>query len=194
MKKENQDTDPEFYESGKTAQEPETYDGSKEIVLIPNAAEVEKVIRGSVYVSAGVGIVPIPLFNVAAVTASNLRLVRRLSILYGVEFKEGIAKKIIASVIGASVGTLATPFVESAVLCIPLIGLPLAVGTRPALNAMTTYALARMFVTHFERGGSFVGANVNVMKEDFTAAFKNSREWLGDTIKGKEKAAETAGI
>jgi uncharacterized protein (DUF697 family) len=155
------------------------------------AAEVGKTIRESVYVSAGVGIVPIPLFNIAAVTASNLNLTRKLSNLYGVEFKEGIAKKIITSIVGAGAGTLATPLVESAVSWIPIIGLPLVIGTRPALNAMTTYALARMFVTHFEKGGSFVGANLEVMKEYFVDAFRNSREWLGDLIKGKEKTAVT---
>jgi hypothetical protein len=49
-----------------------------------------------------------------------------------------------------------------------------------------------MFITHFERGGSFLRANLDVMKEDFSAAFKNSREWLGEAIKGKpgEKPAE----
>jgi uncharacterized protein (DUF697 family) len=162
-----------------------------EIAVIVDTAEVEKAIRKSVYASMGIGIVPLPLFNVAAVTGSNLILARRLSELYGVEFKEGVAKKIIISIIGAGTGVAASPWVESLVAGIPLIGLPLTIGTKPALNGMTTYALGRMFVTHFERGGSFIGSNWDSMKEDFAAAFKNSREWLGDTIKGKEKA-ETA--
>jgi hypothetical protein len=95
------------------------------------------------------------------------------------------------AVIGAGAGVLASPLVESVVSGIPLIGLPLTIGTRPVLNGTTTYALGRMFVTHFERGGSFVGSNMESMKADFSAAFKNSREWLGDAIKGKQ-AAENA--
>ena len=154
--------------------------------------EVEKTIRKTVYVSMGIGIVPFPLFNFGAVTATNLVLIQKLSNFYGVEFKEGVAKKIIASVGGAGLGTLATPLVESVVALTPIIGLPLAIGTKPVLNAMTTYALAQMFVTHFERGGSFIGANMEAMKSDFSTAFKKSREWLGNTIKGKEKTPETA--
>ena len=144
----------------------ETVETTREPACKADNAEVEKLIRKSVYTSMGIGIVPFPLFNVAAVTAANINLIRKLSGMYGVEFKEGIAKKIIAAVTGAGVGVLASPFVESVVSGIPLIGLPLTIGTKPALNGMTTYALARMFVTHFERGGSFIGANVDAMKED----------------------------
>lgn len=161
-------------------------------VIVPESAMVEKTLRDSVYISMGIGIVPFPLFNVAAVTAGNLLLAKKLSELYGVEFKEGAAKKIIAAVIGAGAGTLATPLIESVVGLVPVIGWPLVIGTKPALNGMTTYALGRMFIIHFERGGSFVGSNLDVMKEDFKAAFKNSREWLGEAIKGKNAAVQSA--
>lgn len=154
-----------------------------------DAAEVDKILRQSVYAAMGIGILPLPFVNVAAVTADNLLMTRKLAALYNVDFKEGVAKKIIASVIGAGVSTLATPLVESVVAGIPLIGLPLVIGTKPVLNGTTTYALGRMFITHFENGGSFVGANVDAMKASFTDAFKNSREWLGDTIKGKAAEA-----
>ena len=150
--------------------------------------EVDKIIRGSVYAAMGIGIVPLPFFNLAAVTVSNMVMIRKLSNLYGVEFKEGIAKKIITSVIGAGVGILASRPVEAVVSAVPLIGLPLTIATRPALNGMTTYALGRMFVTHFENGGTFMGANVDAMKQSFSTAFANSREWLGDAIKGKQTA------
>lgn len=171
------------------AEEFEEASEAREEVCAPEDAAVEKAIRGSVYASMGMGIVPVPLFNVVTVTVSNLNLARKLSQLYGVEFKEGAAKKIIAAVTGAGVGVLASPLVETAVIGLPLVGLPLAIATKPALNGMTTYAVGRMFATHFARGGSFLGANVNAMKEDFSAAFQNSREWLGNVVKGK-KASE----
>ena len=56
-------------------------------------AEICKAINGNVLVSAAVGILPLPFVNLAAVTASNIHLVRKISDLYGVEFKEGVAKK-----------------------------------------------------------------------------------------------------
>ena len=160
-----------------------------ETVIVADAAEVNKIIRKSVYAAMGIGIVPIPFFNLAAVTTSSIVMIKRLSELYGVEFKEGVARKIVTAVIGAGVGVLASGPVESVVSAIPLIGLPLSIATKPALNGMTTYALGRMFVTHFEEGGGFVSVNMEAMKDSFSSAFKNSRDWLGETIKGKEKEA-----
>ena len=157
--------------------------------VIADSAEVNKIIRKSVYAAMGIGIVPIPFFNLAAVTTSSIVMIKRLSALYGVEFKEGVARKIITAVVGAGVGVLASGPVESIVGAVPIIGLPLAIATKPTLNAMTTYALGQMFVNHFEEGGGFVSVNIDVMKESFSSAFKNSREWLGETIKGKEKEA-----
>lgn len=154
--------------------------------------DVEKAIRTSVYAAMGMGVVPVPWFNFATVTGIQLNMVRQLSNLYGVPFKEGVAKKIIASVVGAGAGVLSTPFVESVLIGLPLVGLPLAIGTKPIMNGLSTYAVGRMFVTYFERGGNFLSANIDAMGEDFKAAYKTSREWLGNVIGGKKNQdAET---
>lgn len=187
MKTENEKTVFEAVEP-----ESETAHETVNAVVIPESEKVEKALRDSVYISMGVGFVPLPLFNVATVTAGNLLLAKKLSELYGVEFKEGAAKKIIAATLSAGAGTLATPLVESVVGLVPVIGWPLVIGTKPVLNGMTTYALGRMFITHFERGGSFIGSNMDVMKDDFKSAFKNSREWLGEAIKGRNAAVQSA--
>lgn len=158
-------------------------------------AQLEKTIRSHVYMAMGLGIVPFSFFNAATVTAVQLKLVRDLSGQYGVSFKEGAARKIIAAVAGAGVSTLATPLVESIVGGIPIIGLPLVIGTKPVLNGLTTYAVGRMFITHFERGGTFMSANFDALKEDFKSAFQNSREWLGNTISGKkDEKSESAAV
>ncbi len=181
----------EAAEAAKAAEAPKSAEAPEEkAALSVDEHKADSIVRHSVYAAMGLGIVPLPLFNFAAVTADNLIMTRKLAGLYGVEFKEGIAKKIIASVAGAGAGTLAAPLVESLVSGIPLIGLPLTIGTKPALNGMTTYAIGRMFITHFENGGTFIGANIDAMKKSFKNAFDNSREWLGNTIKGSaEKTA-----
>lgn len=148
--------------------------------------EVDKIIRQNVYGAMGLGLVPVHWFQFAAVLPVQLNLARQLSKLYGVPFKEGLAKNIITSVIGAGASTLVSPFVKVAVAGIPLMGLPLAVSAQPLMNMASTYAVGHMFVNHFERGGNFVKANVDEMKKDFTNAYRNSREWLGHVVAGKK--------
>lgn len=150
--------------------------------------KVEKIINNSVYASMGIGVLLLPVVSLASVTAIQLNMARGLAKLYGVEFKENMAKKIITAVVGAGTPVLATGPVEWLVLGIPVFGTALAFATMPALNGLSTYAIGRMFVTHFERGGNFLSTNVDSLKEDFKTAYQNSREKLGDMISGKKAA------
>lgn len=159
------------------------------IAVTVDKEKVEKTINNSVYASMGIGVLLLPVVSLASVTAIQLNMVRGLAKLYGVEFKENMAKKIITAVVGAGAPVLATGPVEWLVLGIPVFGTALAFATMPALNGLSTYAVGRMFVTHFERGGNFISANADSMKEDFKTAYQNSREKLGSMISGK-KAAE----
>lgn len=154
-------------------------------------AKVEKLIHQSVYASMGVGVTLLPFVNLAGVTALQLNMIRKLSQLYGVEFKENIAKKILTAVVASGASVLATGPVGMLALSIPVFGTAAAFATLPTLNGISTLAMGRMFVTHFERGGNFIDANMDSMKEDFKTAYQNSREQLGDMISGKKAAAES---
>ncbi len=153
-----------------------------------DAAKVEKIITSSVYASMGIGVTLMPLVSLASVTAIQLNMVRNLSKLYGVEFKEDIAKKIIAAAAGGALPVLATGTVELLVMGIPLIGTSMAFATLPALNGLSTNAVGRMFAAHFNNGGDFVNANIDAMKASFKAAYLNSREWIGKMLKRKKTA------
>lgn len=159
---------------------------------VADSAKVEKTIRSHVYAAMGIGIVPVPFVNFAALTGAHLNLARQLSQLYGVEFKEGIAKNIIVSVLGAGVPGLVSPMLSGAVAGLPVVGIPLAFAMKPGVNGLSTYAVGQMFVTHFARGGSFVGANLDAMKEDFASAYRGSREWLANVIRGRKAEAAQA--
>jgi uncharacterized protein (DUF697 family) len=116
----------------------------------------------------GLGIFPSKLFNVLSVSANNLNLTRKLCRLYGVEFSEEAAKNILAAVLGGIPGALAVPYVESIVGLIPFVGASLFYATAPLLGGLETYALGRMLVAHFERGGSLADINDPVMPHEFS--------------------------
>jgi uncharacterized protein (DUF697 family) len=157
-----------------------------------DSVKVDSIIRKSVYANFGVGIIPIPFVDWAGAAAVQLAMTKKLAAEYGVEFKEGIAKKIIATVVGAGIGVAATPLVKSLVIGIPIVGLPLAATSMPMMNALSTYAVGRMFVNHFEKGGDFVNVNYEVMKQHFKDAYANSREWLGGVVAGRKGASASA--
>jgi uncharacterized protein (DUF697 family) len=107
--------------------------------------------RHANYSIAG-GIIPVPIVNVAGVTAIILRMVRKLSTLYGVPFERDRARAIVVALAG---GTMPTGFaaVTSSTLyyVVPgatLLGLAVSCVTATAC----TRNIGRIFVDHFERG------------------------------------------
>ncbi|MDR0896795.1 MAG: YcjF family protein [Oscillospiraceae bacterium] len=164
-------------------------DEEEKAAIAVDQGRVEEIIRRNAYGATALGIVPIQGVDFIGVTALQINLVRQLCKLYDVPFKEGMARKIITSVVGGAVPAVLASPVSSFVRKIPLIGLPLCIATSPALNGWSTYAVGKMFAKHFVSGGNFETINLTTMKRDFKQAYGNARTWLGDKIGGR-KAAE----
>jgi uncharacterized protein (DUF697 family) len=107
--------------------------------------------RHATYSAAG-GLVPLPLVNVASVTAIILRMVKKLSDLYGVPFERNRARAIVVGLVGAAtptgIGTVAASTLTYLVPASALLGL--AVSSVAAVGC--TRGIGRIFVDHFESG------------------------------------------
>lgn len=159
----------------------------------PDSEEVRAIIRKNVYLAMGVGVVTLPYISALADLLVQVKMVRELCKVYNVEYKESWVKNIISSVVGGLATTAIKPTLERAALGLPVVGLPLAVATLPALNGMTTYAIGRMFAQHFHTGGGLINCGVKELTDSFSSAFQSSREWIGGIISGNgSKSQATA--
>jgi uncharacterized protein (DUF697 family) len=111
--------------------------------------------RHAVYSAVG-GLIPVPLANVAGITAAIVRMVKRLSDLYGVPFERDRARAIVVGLMGGAMPTgLAAVTTSTLVYVVPgsnLIGLAVSSLT----GAACTRAIGRIFVEHFESGATLV--------------------------------------
>jgi uncharacterized protein (DUF697 family) len=107
--------------------------------------------RHATYSAAG-GLVPLPIINVASVTAIILRMVKRLSNLYGVPFERDRARAIVVGLAGGAMPTgLAAVTTSTLHYLVPgsaFIGLAVSSVTAVAC----TRSIGRIFVEHFESG------------------------------------------
>jgi len=98
------------------------------------------------------GLVPVPVANIGAVTAVNLRMVRQLSALYEVPFERDRTRALIVALVGGAVPTgVGTATTTTLMWVIPgglLIGLGAAALTAGAL----TRGIGRVFIESFEAG------------------------------------------
>jgi uncharacterized protein (DUF697 family) len=128
------------------------------MVTDPDVARRRSLARGIVerhaYYSAVGGIIPVPIANVASITAVIVRMVKVLSDLYGVPFQRDRARAIVIGLMGGAMPTgLAAATASTLVYIVPgsnLIGLVVSSVTAIAC----TRGIGRIFIEHFESGAT----------------------------------------
>ncbi|CDG80822.1 YcjF family protein [Janthinobacterium agaricidamnosum] len=115
------------------------------------------------------GLVPFSVLDIAAVTGVQAKMIYDLSGQYGIPFQKERIKTLIGSLVGGVTTTsLASGVVGSAVRAIPLVGSLLGVVTQPAIAYATTVALGRVFISHFEAGGTLLDFDPIEMRSFYT--------------------------
>jgi len=135
-----------------------------------------EIVRRNVLWALGAGVVPIPGLDVLAVMAVELKMLRQLSQLYEVKFSEDLAKKLTGSLltglgsvgIGSAVGS-------SFIKMIPVLGTTLGLVTVPALAAALTHAMGKVFILHFEIGGTLLNFEPEAVRTYFKQEFEQSK-------------------
>ena len=134
-----------------------------------------------------VGFVPMPLADMAALSAIQLKMVHSIANIYDVPFSKNVVKSIIGSIVGGSVAvTLAYP-AASLVKLIPIIGQSSGIISTSAIGAASTYAVGKIFAEHFESGGTFLDFD----EDKARAHFKNLYE-EGKSFVSSQKKSTTA--
>ena len=109
--------------------------------------------RHTAYAAVG-GIIPVPIANVASVTAVIVRMVKLLSDLYGIPFERDRARAIVVGLMGGAMPTgLGAVTTSTLFYVVPGSGLVgLAVSSIAAVAC--TRSIGRIFVEHFESGSN----------------------------------------
>jgi uncharacterized protein (DUF697 family) len=129
------------------------------------------VVRNFTLLSAGVGVVPLPLLDMAAMLAMQMLMVRRLAKLYDIPFAEQRVKAAVAGLIG---GFDAGYLGYGALKMIPLFGI-FSYAAMPTINAAISYAVGRVFIQHFESGGTFLDFEPKKVRAYFEERFREGK-------------------
>lgn len=131
--------------------------------------QAAKIIRNHMLGSVAAGLVPIPLVDLGILTAVQLRMVQKLAKHYDVEFSEQRAKSLIGSLV--SVGAAAT---AGSILRALLPGAARTLFGLGSLTvpAATTWAVGRVFIKHFESGGTIWTFDPSRAKKDYEEELK----------------------
>ncbi len=120
--------------------------------LLEGAEQITEKYRRWAFVA---GVMPVPFADFAAFSGVNLKMLSDLADHYGVEFSASRARNILSALMGGVVPTVfAAGTVGSAIKSVLGVGSVLGAFTMPVFGAAATTALGKIFVRHFEAGGT----------------------------------------
>jgi uncharacterized protein (DUF697 family) len=162
----------------------------------PSAAKIETVIRGHVIGAMAAGLVPVPLFDLAAVVGIMTKMVFSLCALYKVSFVNNIVRSTIVSLLAGFIPVTFAAGFASLLKFIPGIGSIAGSISMSVLAGGLTYAVGRVFVQHFESGGSFLDFDPTAVRGEFKKAFEQGKVYARqlESEAQKAKAAEFAKV
>jgi uncharacterized protein (DUF697 family) len=103
------------------------------------------------------GLVPLPVANIAGVTAINLRMVQQLSALYEVPFQRDRTRALIVGLIGGAVPTGVGTATSSLLMWVVPGGLLLGLGASALTAGALTRGIGLVFIESFENGAKAGG-------------------------------------
>lgn len=165
-------------------------DNTTETLIIEKTLAAENTIKNFLLGSMGIGLIPLPLIDFAALTALQIGMLKKLAAIYEVTFSEDLGKSIIGSLAGSSASLLLLAPAASIIKLIPLVGQAVGVITMPVTAGASTYALGKVFQKHFESGGTLLNLDTEGMKQYYQEKFKEGKKVAGKAK--EEEAAEKA--
>jgi uncharacterized protein (DUF697 family) len=100
---------------------------------------------------------PIPLADAALVGGVQLRMVSRLARLYGVPFERVRVASLLSALFGGwTPYTIATGIAGAAARMAPGLGTVVGVATSIGTSTLATETIGKIFIQHFEEGGTFL--------------------------------------
>jgi uncharacterized protein (DUF697 family) len=159
-------------------------------------AQFKQIIKSKSLLAAGLGLIPIPGFNLVSSTAIQISMVQSMIGAYDNSHRHNgkpvmlmdkhWIKTIITSVLGGLVGVGGTGILAKGLLNVPLAGFSLAALTGPGIHGITTYAIGHMFICFFDSQES-AKANAGVFFTWFMEGIGEACKEIGHVVTGKQE-------
>ena len=142
----------------------------------------EKIIRKHVLWSSGAGLIPVPLADVAAVTAVQVGMLEELAKLYNVEFSEPVLKNFVTALTGGMLARIGA----SAVKAIPGIGTVLGGASMSIMSGASTYAVGQVAKRELETTGQLSKVDLARAKAEYSKAYETGKDYVANLEKDPE--------
>jgi uncharacterized protein (DUF697 family) len=158
----------------------ETTEGVSKTAKEGREERLDKIAKHHILASMGVALIPLPVVDLVGLMGLQLNMVRKIAAEYDVPFKQNIGKSVISSLMGGALPVTVGCALASMIKFIPLIGQTTGAVTMPVVSGAATYAIYKVFVQHFESGGTFLDLDPAKVKDYFKEQFNKGKKVATD--------------
>ncbi|MDM8536541.1 DUF697 domain-containing protein [Desulfobacterales bacterium HSG17] len=138
--------------------------------------KLDRILNNYTLASTGLGLIPVPAADIAGLMAVQLSMLKEIADLYKVPFLKEAVKKVLTSLIGGFFLTNTMPFLASTLKFVPVLGQTIGMATMPAACGASTYATGKVFIRHFESGGTFLTFAPEKVKQYYAEMLKQGKK------------------
>jgi uncharacterized protein (DUF697 family) len=151
--------------------------------------KTDTIVRHNVYWALGVGAIPFPIVDFLGLTGVQVKMIKELSDAYGHKFSEQKAKTAVTALLtGLGSVSIGTALAGSLLKLIPIVGQAISLVGVPIIAAALTQATGKVFVMHFESGGTLLDFQPEKMHSYFQTEFEKAKQTVKDLPKDSKAA------
>lgn len=146
------------------------------------------IVKNYMIASITLGLVPVPLFDLSALTLTQVEMIHALGQHYGVQFGKHDSKPMVISMVAGSLPVVGVVGLSSFAKLIPGVGTLAGSATLSITAGAVSYALGKTFIMHFEAGGTLEDFDLRQSKEFFKLELEKGKQIARDvksTLKGE---------
>lgn len=145
----------------------------------------QNIVKTHMIAGMSLGLLPAPLFDIVALSGTQLNLLRSLSLHYGVDFDKETSKAVLTSLVSGSLPVLTVLGLSSIAKLIPGIGTIGGGISMTALAGSTIYSTGQVFIHHFEAGGTLLDFDGKHWQTFFKQKLDEGKAFIKNKIDNK---------
>ena len=155
--------------------------------MLKQEHETEGIIKSHVLWSMGAGLMPVPLFDILAVTAIQADLLKQLAVEYGVDYSHSDGKAFVTGLTGSALARIGASMLKA----IPGVGTVVGGLSMSVMSGASTYAVGQVAKSYFAAGAELSKINMGEAKNAYSQEFERGKHIVSDLEKEKQHASDT---
>lgn len=141
----------------------------------------DRIIHSHTLWSMGAGLIPVPMFDILAVSAIQVDMLKQLAEAYEADFTENIGKTFVTALTGGTFARIGASLIKA----VPGVGTLVGGASMSVLSGASTYAVGQVAKRHYETGGNLVDIDLDSARKTYDDAVERGKKVVGD-LKNRE--------